>query len=304
MKLHILLGMLLVLMMALTSPFSAIAEENTMQQVYEKARKYILQHGTELQQTALLHIVGEADSDALVKALQAYQNADGGWANGLEIEYQGAISTPMTTAAALGYISMFGLGNTDLLKKTLEYLKEVQQADGSWDDAEAITQFPIPDYMGPGKYVEFKTGMMLKWLRRLQIEDANMPGRAYQYLLDRFPDILQGNDFWTAAAYANAFSEYPPTEEHQRIVQWAQQALTPPEAQQQPAPENATLPWMMIQGLLHDDSYLLVPMKEQVLASIRANQLPTGGWPHPFGDYNAVWAAVLVVRYLKIHEQI
>jgi len=275
-----------------------------MQQIYEKARDYIMQNGTELQKTAMLQVVGEADSATLTSALAPYQNSDGGWANGLEIEYQGSVSTPMTTAAALGYITMFGLNETELLTATVTYLEQTQQHNGSWDDVEAMTQFQIPDYMGPGKYVEFKTGMLLKWLKRLQVQNQKMLDSAYQYLLDRFPDVSQGSDFWTAAAYANAFSEYPPTDEHQRILQWAQQALTPPEAQQQAPAENSGLPWMMIQALLHDDSYLLVPMKEQALASIRANQLPTGGWPHPFGDYNAVWAAVLVVRYLKIHKQI
>jgi hypothetical protein len=275
-----------------------------MRHVYENARTYILQHGTDLQKTMLLYEIGETNQKTAINALKPYQNSDGGWANGLEIEYQGDVSTPMTTAAALGYLAMFGLQETDLLQKTLQYLEQTQQSDGSWDDVEAITQFQVPEYMGPGVYVEYKTGMILKWLKRLGVENQEMLDKAYQYLLARFPEISKGNDFWNAVAYANTFSEYPDTPEHQQILQWAQQVLVPPpDAAAQSQEQSSTLPWMMIQGLLHDDSYLLVPMKDQVLASIQANQLPSGGWPHPFGEYNAVWAAVLVVRYLNKHQQ-
>lgn len=283
----------------------ATAEKKTMKQVYENARSYIEQQGTDLQKTMLWYVMGEVDKDVASAALAPYQNADGGWANGLEIEYQGNVSSPMTTAAALGYLSMFGLQDTELLDKTLNYLEQTQRADGSWDDVEAITQFQIPEYMGPGVYVEYKTGMILKWLKRLGVDNQAMLDRAYQYLLARFPEVSTGNDFWNAAAYVNAFSEYPEMPEHQQILHWAQQVLVPPpDAAAQPQTEAATLPWMMIQALLHDDSYLLVPMKEQVLASIQANQLPSGGWPHPFGEYNAVWAAVLVVRYINMHQQL
>lgn len=45
-------------------------------------------------------------------------------------------------------------------------------------------------------------------------------------------------------------------------------------------------------------------MQEQVFTAIHENQLPDGSWPHPFGPYNAVWAAVLVLRYLRLHDQI
>ena len=109
--------------------------------------------------------------------------------------------------------------------------------------------------------------MIVKWLKRLSVDKQEMVEKAYHYLLARFPEVSKGNDFWTAVAYANAFSEYPNTEEHQRVLQWAQQTLTPPQdSTAQPQNESTILPWMMIQGMLHDDSHLLVPMKEQVSA--------------------------------------
>ncbi len=271
-----------------------------MENVYGGAREFVLKNGSELQKTALLFMMDESDKKSLTDALKPYQNDDGGWANGLEAEYRGNVSSPMTTAAALSYLYLFGLQDTELLKKSLEYLEKTQTEQGYWDDPDSILQFSVPDYMGPGTYVEYKTGMNLKWLKRLEVENSAMLQSAHGFLLDLFPKVSLEKDMWTAIAYMNAFSEYQNAEETRKILQWAQQVLTPPgafdvnDSQEPPEP-----PWMMIQGLLYDDSHLLASMKEQTMIAIRKNQLPSGGWPHPFGTYNAVWAAVLVVRYLK-----
>jgi len=177
------------------------------------AKVFILENGNEVQKKLFLHMIGECDLGCAIEAFKRYQNEDGGWANGLEIEYNGNVSTPMTTAAALGYIYLFDLSKTKLFSRTLHYLKSMQKENGSWDDPEEITRFELPPYMGPGIYVEFKTGMIIKWLSRLNLntEDREMIIRTRDYLIDEFPQVSKGDDMWSAISYINAFGELPPS---------------------------------------------------------------------------------------------
>ena len=251
-----------------------------------------------------MHLIGECDLSCAIEALRRYQNEDGGWANGLEIEYTGNVSTPMTTAAALGYIYLFNLSETELLTSTLHYLRSTQKDNGSWDDPEEIMRFELPPYMGPGIYVEFKTGMIIKWLSRmnLDIKDREMTRRARDYLIEEFPRVSKEDDMWSAIAYINAFGELPLSEqlkqsEHMpEIMGWAMGILMPDGP---PDPDADELPWIFVQGMIHDDSPAINPMKEKVADAIATNQLQSGGWHHQFGTYNAVWAAILITRFLR-----
>ena len=275
-----------------------------MNEVYENAKAFILENGNEVQKKLFLHLNGECDLSCAVEALKRYQNEDGGWANGLEIEYKGNLSTPMTTAAALGYIYLFDLLETEISIKTLHYLRSTQKENGSWDDPEEIMRFELPPYMGPGIYVEFKTGMIIKWLSRMNLdtEDREMIGRAKDYLIEEFQRVSKEGDVWSAIAYINAFGELPPSEQLNQskrmpeIMVWAMSILMPDGPPDLGADE---LEWTLVQGMIHDDSLALDSMKEKVAHAIVANQLQSGGWQHQFGTYNAVWAAILIVRFLR-----
>lgn len=246
---------------------------------------------TKFKKPFFLHLV-EEDKEKGVEVLKKYQNEDGGWANGLEIEYTGSVSTPMTTAAALGYIYFFDLSETELLLKTLDYLSSTQKENGSWDDPKEITRFELPIYMGPGIYVE------LKWLNRMNLnkEYNEMIKRARDYLIKEFPRLSKGDDMWSAIAYINAFGESPMSEQTSELIEWAMGILMPNGPPDLLADE---LEWTFVQGMIHDDSPALYVNKDKVTSSIKKNQLPSGGWPHQFGTYNAVWAAILIIRFLK-----
>ncbi len=56
--------------------------------------------------------------------------------------------------------------------------------------------------------------------------------------------------------------------------------------------------------MIYDDDEMIFKLKNQVLRSIKDNQLENGAWPHQFGVYNQVWAAILIIRYLKIIEEV
>lgn len=261
-----------------------------MRELLAKAEKYICENGNSLQKACTDYIAGRGDKEKVIKELSSYQNSDGGWANGLEIEYPGPASSPFTTAVALGYISRFDLTKSDLFHDTLTYLKNAQQRNGMWDDTDEILEFHHPPYMGPGVYTEFKTGMILKWLLRLNVSDKEMIGGAQKYLIQVFDEVSSKNDFWSAVAYSGAFSLMPHVAEYSKIMEWSMKVLMPQEGQ---------FGWQQVIGMIEDD----IPIPDHVydvsLNLIKQNQEQDGGWPHQFGTYNRVWSAIYILRFLK-----
>lgn len=264
--------------------------------IIEKTGGFIHKNGTPLQIAAYEYVKNpdNKNRDELIEQLGQYQNDDGGWANGIEVEYQGTVSSPMAVAAALGYLYLFNLKNTTLYEKTLMYLEKNQLENGSWDDVEAINQFEIPPYMGPSIYVEYKTGMIIKWLTCLELDNKELLTKGIQYMISVFDSFKESGDMWSALAYVNAFAKQDDSlSEKGAILQWAGGVLS---TMQQESQEMA---WFMLQGMIYDDDPALLGMKEDVIGKIRDNQLPDGSWPHKFGVYNQVWAAILIARFLE-----
>jgi hypothetical protein len=264
-----------------------------MRELLKKAEKYINENGSSLQKACIDYVTGREGKQKVINELSVYQNPDGGWANGLEIEYPGKVSSPFTTSAALGYISRFDLIESDLYTDTLKYLKNTQHKNGMWDDTEEMLEFPHAPYMGPGIYPEYKTGMILKWLLRLGASEKEMIEKAQKYLLGTFNEVSQKNDLWSAVAYSGAFSLLPHLPEYSAIMEWSMKVLMP---------EPMEFGWQQIMGMIEDE----IPIPSQVfdvsINLIKQNQEQDGGWPHMFGTYNRVWSAIFIIRFLKNND--
>jgi len=220
-----------------------------MKEVIKKAK-----NGTDLQKSCINYLMEKADRQSIIEELSKYQNSDGGWANGLEIEYLGNVSSPFTTAAALGHIYKFNLNDSHLLKKTLIYLKNTQHANGMWDDPDEMNQFEYPDYMGKGIYREYKTGIILKWLIRLKVDDQEMINKAKKYMLDNFDEISKGDDFWSAVAYSSAISMLLGCKNYAEIMEWSMGILMP---------KGSQFGLHQVMGMIEDD----MPIPEQAMNS-------------------------------------
>ncbi len=97
------------------------------------------------------------------------------------------------------------------------------------------------------------------------------------------------------------FSELPDLKQTLEIMGWAMRIIMPQGLLSADAEE---LPWMFVQGMIYDDSPSLGARKDKIAYAIRNNQHPSGEWSHQFGTYNAVWAAILIIRFLKINKYI
>jgi hypothetical protein len=254
-----------------------------------KTEKYIMENGTALQKTCCQYVTGKCHKDKIATELAQYQNPDGGFSNGLDIEYMGPVSSPFTTATALGHIVKFGLQDTDVCNRIMQYLKNTQNDDGSWEDSEEMNKFPHPPYMGPGVYPEYKTGMIIKWLVRLGSEEKQIIEKARNYMVEHFDKISANNDFWSAVAYSSAFSVLPEGPEYAKIMNWSMSILMP---------QSDYMGWQQISGMIEDDIPIDESIRQQVMDAIKKNQEDDGAWPHAFGVYNRVWSALFIMKFI------
>src|SRR5436305_13501596 len=70
------------------------------------------------------------DPDAVVTALQPYQNPDGGFGHALEPDGRGPASQPLHAHAALLILDEIGRFDAPMVGRTLDYLAAVTASDG------------------------------------------------------------------------------------------------------------------------------------------------------------------------------
>lgn len=122
----------------------------------EKAIRFIKENGTALEKYRLGYLLGKEKSSELpLRYLRKLQNDDGGFPYNSE---KGKESSVNVTSSNLDLLIELELGESDICKKTLEWLRNTQGEDGSWDENKAITQYSPPFWDVPG---DFKTKMWL-----------------------------------------------------------------------------------------------------------------------------------------------
>jgi len=121
-----------------------------------KAQRFVEENGTELQKYRLDYLLAkQRDDEVPLRYLRRLQNSDGGFPYGDE---EGKLSSINSVSSNLGLMIELGLSDSDVCRKTIDYLMSVQGEDGSWDENEAITQYDPPFWDMPG---DLKTAMWL-----------------------------------------------------------------------------------------------------------------------------------------------
>lgn len=265
-----------------------------MKNIYLKAKAYVLDKGTDFQKACCRWIDGAAEKSEVIEAFSIYQNEDGGFSNGLEVEYQGTASSALTTAAALAHIARFELKGSEMYQKVISYLKRIQGSDGSFDDDEAIDAFPHPPYMGKGIYVPYKTGVILKWLRHMECSEKEMLEAAMGYMEQGFEEVSKTKDIWMAIGYMGAFSDR--TDEFaQKVMAWCMSILGGDEIGDR---------WAQYSNLIESGVDIEDEKVSEVLSLMQANQEEDGGWSQAYGEYYRVWLAVYLLQFMKQNGEI
>lgn len=107
-----------------------------------KAISFVEKNGTALEKYRLHFLRGKEKNDEIpLQYLRNLQNEDGGFPYDSE---KGKLSCVLTTSYYLGLMVELGLGNSNVCKKTTDYLFRIQGKDGNWSENEAIKQYNPP----------------------------------------------------------------------------------------------------------------------------------------------------------------
>ena len=95
----------------------------------ERARTFVYENARRVDRALFESVFESGDGDALVAALDAYRNADGGFGHALEPDLRTPSSQPLHTETALLMLKQAGVRRPDIADACCDYLAGVARAD-------------------------------------------------------------------------------------------------------------------------------------------------------------------------------
>lgn len=149
----------------------------------QKAILFVEQNGTELEKYRIRHLLGkEKNKEFPLKYLKGLQNDDGGFPYNNE---KGKVSCVLNTCANLSLMIELEIAESDVCRKTVEYLLKVQGEDDSWDENNEIKQYnpPFWDVPGDPKTKMWLTANVCNYLIQLSYRESEAVKKAAEFLL-------------------------------------------------------------------------------------------------------------------------
>jgi len=148
-----------------------------------KAVRFVKANGTILERYRLNFLLGMERNDEIpLLYLRNLQNKDGGFPYNDE---KGKLSCVNATSSNLNTMIELGLNESEVCRKTVEYLLKIQGKDGNWGENEAIKQYNPPFWDMPNdlKTVIWLTANIANLLIQLGYGNSPEVRRAARFLL-------------------------------------------------------------------------------------------------------------------------
>lgn len=240
---------------------------------------------------------GTMGSQEVLDTLKTYQRADGGWTK-TDKDFQADLSAISTTWVALQWLLWIGARSSDVLNKTVAFLKNTQRADGSWDESEEIQQYDPPPWMLPGRYENqlWLTSAVCCKLKELGREQDVDFAHALGFLRQgwngsRFPVFIHTH--WMALPLF--YMENTNSAADQQIIDGCKRFLYEAivTGQVDPGDFSAIAYGSSLAGGIADD------LCETALKVVFRNQMDDGGWKTNYGDKHRPGMTVDALFLLK-----
>jgi hypothetical protein len=161
----------------------------------EKAGTFIFQHGRLLERQLYAYLFQDGTKEACIKALLAYQNADGGFGNGIEPDLLCPDSTAIGAETAMGILDLLdadGVGHDDeIVAPLVKWITANQDERGVIPHPPArLLDYPHQPWWENGDDLRILTlaGLLRKW----GVSAPTLFAKAQSYYLTcEFPDKWQ-----------------------------------------------------------------------------------------------------------------
>jgi hypothetical protein len=243
------------------------------------------------------HFEGGSQTDML-DALAQYQNADGGFGQGLEVDISAPESNPFATELALTACLWADVpSDAPLLQRAAGYLERTQTPDGDWRFSDAVLAHDIAPWFAHWEWPNLNPACTTAGLaRQLGIGSDLLQERAAA-LFERLANIdaIADADFYGVRPYAYYFLADTPHPQREQYL-------------------DAVAAWLLQQH--HDNTqdgnhffeYIRTPSSpvaqrlpeavlDERLDRMAAEQADDGGWPSP---YNAAWRPWVTTQNLLV----
>lgn len=248
------------------------------------AQAFLEREGREIDRARFAYHFLGGTQDALTDALTAYQNPDGGFGRGLEVDIAAPDSNPFATDIALSICIEAGVpASHPLVARTVAYLEESQDPDGDWHFTPGVYQHALAPWFQGWTFPSLNPSCTLaSRLRRLGVTSPQLFSRVESlFAAKATPADLLGDQYYAVMPYAFYFMdewEHPQRDLYISGVLWW---LIRQDAQ-------GTLP-----DAAHFFAYAGSPksyvarnlppaLLRAQLERLQAEQEEDGGWPSPY----------------------
>src|SRR5207248_1002896 len=115
------------------------------------ARQFIVREGRVLEQRLAATLFDGAPATAVVDALRAYRNDDGGFGHGLEPDKRCPLSQPLDVEVAFRTLTQAGTTDAELVERACDFLDAHAAPDGAVPLVfPSIADYPRAEHWGDG----------------------------------------------------------------------------------------------------------------------------------------------------------
>lgn len=274
--------------------------------VVAQAERFFQQNGRDIDQARFAYHFGDLSQDDLLAVLSRYQNSDGGFGHGLEVDIAALQSNPFATELALLICLQADIPREHpLLRHTVAYLEQTQEDDGTWRFAPEIYAAELAPWFQGWQWPNLNPSCTLAGLlKELGLGSERLHGRV-ERLFAQLAQVadLAGDDFYAARPYVYYFL---PDWSHSRRELYL----------------SGVLWWLIrqhVNGKLADSEHFFAYVRHprtytgrmlpaailaERLSMLESEQADDGGWPSPYNDAWRGWITVQNLLTLKAFNRI
>jgi len=282
-----------------------------------EARSYLWEHGRILEQRRFDYLFGDGPAEAVIAAVLAYRNTDGGFGHALEPDGRGPLSQPLHTYTAI--LRLDEVGDHTQMAAAADYLQSVASADGgvSVGVAAAASHPHAPWWSTSGEPDLLATALTVSIFLKVGLLDHPWVSAATAYCWTAL-DTMQDTHPYEAIAAAR-FLDYVPDRERavpaserlgalvraKRLVDLSDSSDSPPTKAAgysagethrphdfAPRPDCLARTWFSAMEL------------NASLAHLASEQTADGGWPFSWPAWTPVnihdWGGVVTMDALMV----
>jgi hypothetical protein len=116
---------------------------------FEKAKQFVYRYGDLLTRKRFAYHFQQGDKQPVLDVLACYQNDDGGFGNGLELDMMCPTSSGICAETALGYLLELGVNDGPVLERAIEWVLSNRTDNGDLPHpVEAVKAYPHGPWWG------------------------------------------------------------------------------------------------------------------------------------------------------------